>query len=104
MIELVCFLVLPPGGMAHNDRSNPMERRMKPLNAAFAMRIEALRLARLAVKDRLKAQGVKISYVEQAEVQRLARERFSDHRAALVDQALINVLGWQLCKKRPLHS
>jgi hypothetical protein len=66
---------------------------MQPLNAAFATRIEAMRLARNQVRQELKSQGQKVQYTEAAEITRLARIWFEGHRQPLVDVALRNVLA-----------
>jgi hypothetical protein len=69
---------------------------MKPLNAAQALRIEAIRLSRLAIKAGLKAAGVKIAYIENAEITKPAKEWFGEHRAEIAGEALGNVLRAQL--------
>jgi hypothetical protein len=69
---------------------------MKPLDAAFAMRIEAMRLARNQVRRSLQAQGIRISYVEVSKINRLAKVWFETHRSELIDRSLRNVLQWQL--------
>jgi hypothetical protein len=66
---------------------------MNPLNAAFAARVEAMRLARNQVRRSLQAQGQKVSYIEAAEISRQAQVCFNDHRADLIDVALVNVLA-----------
>jgi hypothetical protein len=58
------------------------------INLAQAARAEALRLARNQVRDRLKAQAAKLSYVTASEVTRLAKAELEEHRADLIDQAL----------------
>jgi len=65
---------------------------MKPINVVFAARMEALRIARNAVRRELKSAGVKVSYVEQAEIQRQAAVWFNDHRAELMQHSLREVL------------
>jgi len=56
---------------------------MKPLNAASAAKAEALRIAHNQVRLRLRAQGVKLSYIEASEITRLARALLQQHRAEL---------------------
>jgi hypothetical protein len=58
--------------------------------------MEAMRLARNQVKLRLRAQRIKISYIEQSEINRLAKAWFAEHRAELMDRALCNVMEWQM--------
>jgi hypothetical protein len=69
-----------------------------PMNdLAIAARFEALRLARLAVRKDLKAQGLKVNWIANTEIDRLARAWFAQDRAGLFDQALGNVLADVLC-------
>jgi DNA invertase Pin-like site-specific DNA recombinase len=71
---------------------------MRPIDAAIALRFEALRLARLAVRQELRSQGVKLSYIEASEITRHAKVWFDQNRAELIDVGLRNVLAEASCK------
>ena len=66
------------------------------INAAATMRTEALWQAKAAVKDRLRAQHRRVHDYQAAEISRLARAWFEDHKAELLDQALRNILRRRL--------
>jgi hypothetical protein len=66
---------------------------MRPIDAAIALRFEALRLARLAVRQELRSQGVKLSYIEASEITRQAKVWLDQNRAELIDVGLRNVLA-----------
>ena len=66
---------------------------MKPLDTAFAARMEAMRLSRNAVRDQLRAEGVKLSYMKASEIDALARIWFGLNRAELFGEALRTVLA-----------
>jgi len=63
------------------------------IDLVFNARIEALRIARNAIRQELKAQGVKLSYYKASELYELAKHWYCHHRAELFDQALITVLA-----------
>jgi hypothetical protein len=58
------------------------------INAALAARIEAFRLSRLVIKDRLRAEGLRLRDIDTKVVNRSAEVWFADHRAELIDQGL----------------
>ena len=66
---------------------------MKPLDVVFAARMEAMRLARNAVRQELKAQGVKLSYYKASELYELAKHWYCHHHDQLFDVALRQVLA-----------
>ena len=66
---------------------------MKPINAAFAGRIEAMRLARGHIRDQLRAEGVRLKDISASEINARAWQEFAEHRSELIDAALRNVLA-----------
>jgi hypothetical protein len=54
--------------------------------------VEAMRLAKLAVKDRLRAEGLRLKDYEAKELTEFAWLWFLDHRAELIGQATIGLL------------
>jgi len=63
------------------------------INLVFNARVEAMRLARNQVRQDLKAQGVKLSYLKASELTELAKVWFEDHHDELIDVALHKVLA-----------
>jgi hypothetical protein len=61
------------------------------INQAW-VRIEALRVAKIAVKADIRAKGLNIKNYEAAEISELARHWFSQHQAELIGQATIALL------------
>ena len=68
------------------------------INLAQAARAEAMRLARNQVRLQLRAAGVKLSYIEASQINRLALEL----RAEEMDRALVSVLAWQRRTRMPV--
>jgi hypothetical protein len=65
------------------------------INLAMALRVEAMRLSRNAVRAQMKAKGMKVSYVSSAEITRAALAWLRDH-PEVRDEAFAHVLEWQL--------
>jgi hypothetical protein len=63
----------------------------RPLNTIAALRTEALRLSRNAVKQELRERGIRLSSFAQADLNRLARAWFEGHRRELIEKA------WGVC-------
>jgi hypothetical protein len=55
------------------------------------LKIEALRLAKIAVKEDIRAKGLRLKDYEAKHITRLAELWFSEHRAELIGQATIGL-------------
>jgi hypothetical protein len=65
------------------------------INLAMALRVEAMRLARNAVRARMRAQGIKVNYVSTAEITAAAKAWLRDH-PELAHQAFRTIFAEQL--------
>jgi hypothetical protein len=62
------------------------------INQGWLIRVEALRLAKIAVKEDIRAKGQRLKDYEAKEITLLAQRWLSEHRASLIGQATIGLL------------
>jgi hypothetical protein len=66
---------------------------MRDINAAFFVRVESRRLAKLAAKQEIRDRGLKLSSFSIKDIEIVAGEWLQAHRAETVDQAF-RTLVW----------
>ena len=59
-----------------------------------AVRVRAMQIAKTAVKDQLRAQGLKIWHFSTKEITQLAEDYFANHREELITKATEDINTW----------
>src|SRR5215469_14702937 len=59
-----------------------------------AVRVRAMQIAKTAVKDQLRAQGLKIWHFSAKEITQLAEDYFANHREELITKATEDINTW----------
>jgi hypothetical protein len=76
---------------------------MTDINAAFFVRIEARRLARLAAKQEIRDRGLKLSSFSIKDIEIVASEWLAEHREEAIAQAF-GTLIWSRLRRAHLTS
>ena len=59
-----------------------------------AVRVRAMQIAKTAVKDQLRAQGLKVWHFSAKEITQLAEDYFANHREELITKATEDINTW----------
>src|SRR5215469_15350036 len=59
-----------------------------------AVRVRAMQIAKTAVKDQLRAQGLKVWHFSAKEIMQLAEDYFANHREELITKATEDINTW----------